>query len=73
MEFRELSHDKTYICNSELKELIAAMIEHLICARHYLYALFLTHHFIGQKIESESLANVLKIITLLSGRTKIQT
>lgn len=29
-------------------------------------------NFIGPKIESESLANVLKIMTL-SGRTKIQT
>lgn len=73
MEIKHVSHDKTYICNSELKKLIAVIIEHLICSRHYLYASFLIHHFIGQKIESENLAKVLKIMTLFSGRTKIQT
>ena len=73
MEFKHLSHDKTYVCNSELKKLITVITEDLICARHYLYALFLIQHFIGQKIESESLANVLRIMTLFSGRTEIQT
>lgn len=49
------------------------MIEHLICARHHLYELFLIHHCVGKKIDLESLNNFLKVMTLASGRSETQT